>query len=70
MNYREVAHKLSALRCQELPRKSGGSHRKWFHPATRRATVIPDWGSRDLKLGTVRSAVRQLGIAWQEFQDA
>jgi hypothetical protein len=27
-------------------------------------------GSRDLKLGTVRAAVRQLGIDWQRFQDA
>ena len=70
MTYREVARKLMALACRELPRRGGGSHRKWFNPESQRATVVPDWGSKDLKLGTVRSAVRQLGIDWQDFQDA
>jgi predicted RNA binding protein YcfA (HicA-like mRNA interferase family) len=70
MTYREVARKLMALACGELPRRAGGSHRKWFNPESLRATVVPDWGSKDLKLGTVRSAVRQLGLDWQDFQDA
>lgn len=70
MNYREVARKLAVLGCRELPRRGGGSHRKWFNPDAQRATVIPDWGGRDLKLGTVRSAVRQLAVDWQEFQNA
>lgn len=70
MKYREVARKLIVLGCQELPRKSGGSHRKWFNPATQRSTVIPDWSGSDLKLGTVRSAIRQLDINWQDFQNA
>lgn len=70
MKYRDVARKLSALGCQELPRRGGGSHRKWLNPAAQRAAVLPDWGSRDLKLGTVRSAVRQLGIEWDAFQQA
>jgi len=70
MTYRDVARKLTALGCQELPRRGGGSHGKWFNPAVQRATVVPDLGGRDLKLGTVRSAVRQLGIDWQEFLKA
>jgi mRNA interferase HicA len=70
MKYRVVARKLIDLGCREIPRKGGGSHRKWENPATQRATVVPDWGGRDLKLGTVRAAVRQLGIDWQQFQDA
>jgi hypothetical protein len=37
---------------------------------TQQATVIPDWGGKDLKLGTVRAAVRQLGIEWQVFVEA
>ena len=28
---------------------------------------LPDWGSRDLKVGTLRSALRQLGIDWDVF---
>jgi mRNA interferase HicA len=70
MKYREVARKSTALGCEELPRKDGGSHRKWRNTATQRATVVPDWGGRDLKLGTVRAAVRQLGIDWVAFQRA
>ncbi|MEX0641571.1 MAG: type II toxin-antitoxin system HicA family toxin [Pirellulales bacterium] len=70
MKYREVTRKLAALACEELPRKGGGSHRKWHNPATNQTTVIPDWGGRDLKLGTVRAAVRQLGIDWRDFQNA
>jgi mRNA interferase HicA len=33
-------------------------------------TSLPDWGSRDLKLGTIRAAVRQLGIDWDAFENA
>ena len=70
MKYREVVKKLSVLGCQERVRKGGGSHRKWINPSSQQATIIPDWGNRDLKLGTVRAAVRQLGIDWQRFLDA
>jgi len=70
MTYREVARKLRALNCVELPRRGRGSHRKWHNPATGRATVLPDWGARDLRLGTVRAAVGQLGVAWERFERA
>jgi predicted RNA binding protein YcfA (HicA-like mRNA interferase family) len=72
VKYREVARKLAALGCQEVARRGGGSHRKWTNPASSpiRSTVIPDWGSKDLKLGTVRAAVRQLGMEWDRFSTA
>jgi predicted RNA binding protein YcfA (HicA-like mRNA interferase family) len=70
VKYREVAKRLSALGCVEIPRRGGGSHRKWHNPAFRLATVLPDWGSKDLKTGTVRAAVRQLGLDWEQFQQA
>ena len=70
MKYREVRSKLASLGCEELPRRGGGSHQKWSNPKTQKATVVPDWGARDLKLGTVRAAVKQLGIAWSDFEKA
>jgi predicted RNA binding protein YcfA (HicA-like mRNA interferase family) len=70
MTYRDVSRRLTNLGCQELPRRSGGSHRKWLNPATGRLTIVPDWGSKDLKTGTVRAAVKQLGIAWDVFEGA
>jgi mRNA interferase HicA len=53
-----------------MPRSGGGSHRKWFNFQNQQVAIVPDWGHKDLKLGTVRSAVRQLGLDWQNFQDA
>ena len=67
MIYREIAGKLNRLGCQEIKRPGGGSHRKWFNPATNGGTVIPDWGRRDLKIGTLRGSIRQLGIDWSRF---
>jgi predicted RNA binding protein YcfA (HicA-like mRNA interferase family) len=70
MTYREAARRLAHLGCHEVARRGGGSHRKWFNPAVQRAAAVPDWGSRDIKLGTLRAAVRQLGIEWHDFERA
>ncbi|MBN2562175.1 MAG: type II toxin-antitoxin system HicA family toxin [Phycisphaerae bacterium] len=70
MTYRDVSRKLTTLGCQELPRRGGGSHRKWLNPRTQRMAVLPDRGSHDLKLGTVRAVVRQLGVDWEAFREA
>ena len=51
MNYRDITKRLKKLGCQEVSRRSRGSHRKWYNPTTERATVVPDWGGKDLKLG-------------------
>lgn len=69
MTYREVCRRLLEMGCYELPRRSGGSHRKWFNPNMQRATSLPDWGERDLKSGTLRAAIRQLGIEWKAFKE-
>jgi len=31
---------------------------------------LPNWGAKDLKLGTLRAVIRQLGLDWQEFLNA
>jgi len=69
VRYREVEKKLRNLGCNELLSK-GGSHRKWINPQTNRGTSVPDWGSKDLKNGTLRTAVKQLGLDWEEFTAA
>jgi hypothetical protein len=33
-------------------------------------TLVPDWGSRDLAIDTIRSAIRQLGMDWAAFEGA
>jgi hypothetical protein len=34
-----------------------------------KATIIPDWSGRDLKLGTLRAAIKQLGIEWSNLEE-
>ncbi len=70
MKYREVARKLQTLGCEELPRRSRGSHRKWYNPATGHFAPLPDWGGKDLKMGTLRAVVRKLGLDWETFNKA
>lgn len=70
MRYREAVRKLSRLGCYEVTRRGGGSHRKWFNPQAQTDAILPDWGGRDLRIGTLRSAIRQLGLDWQEFLDS
>ena len=36
-----------SLGCHEIPRRGGGSHRRWFNPQARRDALLPDWGGRD-----------------------
>lgn len=67
MNYREFTKKLRSKGCHEIPRRGGGSHRKWFNPATGKGTTIPDWGEKDLKSGTIAAALKQLGIDKKAF---
>jgi predicted RNA binding protein YcfA (HicA-like mRNA interferase family) len=69
VRYREVERKLNRLGCIELKSKSG-SHRKWINPKAGRGAPVPDWGSKDLKTGTLRAAIKQLGLEWDEFMKA
>jgi mRNA interferase HicA len=70
MKYREIARKLASVGCVEVPRTGDGSHRKWHNAVTGQTTVVPDWGGDDLKLGTIRGVVRQLGLDWGDFKRA
>ena len=70
MKYREAFKKLKALGCEELPRRGAGSHRIWHNPANKHIAPIPDWGAKDIKLGTLRAVSRQLGLDWEDFLTA
>lgn len=63
MNYKELTRKLKQLGCLEIPRRGGGSHRKWHNPTSGKYTIVPDWGAKDLKVGTIAQICKQLGIA-------
>jgi predicted RNA binding protein YcfA (HicA-like mRNA interferase family) len=67
MRYREAYKKLKAFGYEEIPRRGSGSHRGWRNPKNGQIAALPDWGAKDLKLGTLRAVVRQPGLDWQEF---
>lgn len=67
MNYKELTRKLQAMGCKEIPRRGGGSHRKWVNPISGKGTVIPNWGNKDLKQGTIRAILKQLEINIDDF---
>lgn len=66
MRYQQLARRLRDLGCDEM-RTGKGSHRIWHNPLIGQVTSIPDWGARDLTLGTVRAVIRELGITRREF---
>jgi mRNA interferase HicA len=70
MRYREVARKMASLSCEVVPRRGKGSHRVWHNRNNGRLASIPDWGTRDLKIGTLHAVVRQLGLEWEDFLQA
>lgn len=70
MRYREVTRKLIRFGCYENIQRRRGSHRMWINPHTGGRAQLTDWGRRDLKIGTLRAAIRQLGLDWREFNEA
>lgn len=66
MRYRELADRLSDLGCHEL-RAAKGSHQVWHNPKTDKTATVPNWGNKDLRPGTVRSIIRDLGISRKDF---
>ncbi len=66
MKYREIARRLRELGC-EYVRDGAGSHRIGWNPATGGFTTLPDWGAKDIKAGTLRRALNDLGLTRSEF---
>ncbi|MBN1191044.1 MAG: type II toxin-antitoxin system HicA family toxin [Dehalococcoidales bacterium] len=66
MNYRELTRRLKSLGCF-LDRSAKGSHEIWMNLQTEARTTIPNWGSHDLKPGTISGILRDLGIRKDDF---
>lgn len=69
MKYRDITRKLRRLGC-ELDRRAKGDHEIWINLSTHARTTIPNWGSRDLKPGTISAVLRDLGINKRDFDRA
>ncbi|MCY4528452.1 MAG: type II toxin-antitoxin system HicA family toxin [Chloroflexi bacterium] len=69
MTYRELTRKLRRLGCA-FDRQGRGDHEIWINATTRNRSTIPNWRGRDLKPGTLRAIIRDLGISKDEFDRA
>ena len=69
MTYRELTRKLRRLGCVFV-RQARGSHEIWANDSTGATSPIPRHGSRDLKAGTLRRIIRNLGITKEELDEA
>jgi len=66
VNYRELTRRLKDLGCV-LDRTAKGSHEIWINTQTKARTTIPNWGSHDLKPGTISGILRDLGLKKEDF---
>ena len=69
MIYRELTRKLRRLDCV-FDRYAKGSHEIWMHSKTGARTTVPNWGSKDLRAGTISRILRDLGLRKEEFDKA
>ena len=71
--------KLPSIRAREVARvavavgfildRQRGSHAVYYRASDNRRVVIPMHGSKDLKPGTLRALVHDLGLTVDEFND-
>ena len=69
MNCHQLTRKLKSLGCV-FDRQAKGDHEIWLNPKEGLRTTIPNWGSRDLKPGTISKIIRDLGIKKDELDKA
>lgn len=67
MTHRELTRKLRLLGC-EFDRQARGSHEIRRNLVTGGRTTIPNWGGRDLRTGTIRVILRDLGLDRPTFE--
>lgn len=65
--YRIVIKKLRKLGFG-FRRATGGSHEIWWNEATRKTCVVPH--HKEVKIGTLRSIIKQGSINEKDFLDA
>lgn len=64
LSYRDVIKKLRKLGFA-FRRATGGSHEIWWNEKTRKTCVVPH--HREIKIGTLRSIIRQAGVNEKDF---
>lgn len=66
MNSSELLRKLKKSGFV-FDRQAKGSHEIWYHPETRKRTVVPNHPGKEIPKGTLRAILREAGISPKEF---
>ncbi len=66
LTYREIIKKARKAGFT-FRRNTGGSHEIWWQESTRRTCVIPH--HHEIKPGTLKSIISQMGLTEVEFKD-
>lgn len=64
LSYRDVIKKLRKLGFV-FRRATGGTHEIWWSENTRKTCIVPH--HKEIKIGTLRSIIRQAGISKDKF---
>jgi len=59
----KLLHKLGFVE-----RRQTGSHLIFKHPATKKVVIVPIHGNKDIKIGTLRSIIKQAGFKLQDLK--
>lgn len=69
MTYAELTKRLRRLGIV-LQRQAQGSHEVWYDPTTDKSTIIHRHAGREIKSGTLRAILRDLGITLDDLYRA
>jgi predicted RNA binding protein YcfA (HicA-like mRNA interferase family) len=64
LKYKDVIKKIRKLG-YSFRRATGGSHEIWWHEKSKKTSVIPH--HREIKSGTIKSIIKQIGISSNNF---
>jgi predicted RNA binding protein YcfA (HicA-like mRNA interferase family) len=69
VTYAELTRKLRRLGIV-FERQARGSHEVWHDPKTDRSTIIHHHPGREIKNGTLRAILRDLGLSMNDLNNA
>ncbi len=66
LSYREVTRRLRKLGFR-FYRQGKGSHELWVRDSDGRVVPVPHYRGKNIRKGTVRAIIRELGVSAEEF---
>ena len=66
LDYQEVARRLRLLGFHSY-RQGKGSHELWVRDADGRVIPVPHYRGKNIRKGTLRAIIREVGVSLNEF---